>query len=167
MKWFRREPKPDPAETARQLRQQALDVSASQLGLAPTTGRPRVWGVLMETGYPEAAASLIAFADGTTSLYFSSGGGVIGAGQHAAVRAATEAFLAAAEGHLDALTPARDTSLPPEGKVRFLVRTFDGTLSGEADEDDLGNGRHRLSPLFHAGHAVIAAVRGADGRTEA
>jgi hypothetical protein len=43
--------------------------------------------------------------------------------------------------------------------VRFYVRTFTGTFVGEADEQDLGYNRHALSPVFHAGHAVITAVR--------
>jgi hypothetical protein len=34
-----------------------------------------VWGILMETGYSEATATLLALGDGTTSLYLSSGGG--------------------------------------------------------------------------------------------
>src|SRR5260221_6695827 len=33
-----------------------------------------VWGVVMETGYPKAVATLVALADGTVSLYFSNGG---------------------------------------------------------------------------------------------
>jgi len=32
-------------------------------------------------------------------------------------------------------------------------------LAAEADEQDLGHGRHPLTHVFHAGHGVIAAVR--------
>jgi hypothetical protein len=49
--------------------------------------------------------------------------------------------------------------LPAEGRVRFYLRTFSGTVSADADEEDLGNMRDQLSALFHAGHAVITAVR--------
>jgi hypothetical protein len=49
--------------------------------------------------------------------------------------------------------------MPSVGRVRFFLRTFAGTLTAEADEEDLGEGRHPLSPLFHAGHEVITAVR--------
>jgi hypothetical protein len=69
--WFRRKPKPDPTQTVRALREQALGVGAAELGLVATTERAHVWGVLMETGYPEAVATLVALGDGTTSLYFS------------------------------------------------------------------------------------------------
>jgi hypothetical protein len=98
--WFRRKSKADPAETIRGLRQHALTVSAADLGLGPTADRPQVWGVVMETGYPEAVATLVVLGEETTSLYFSNGGGVIGAGEHAAVRAAGEILLASAEQYL-------------------------------------------------------------------
>lgn len=45
------------------------------------------------------------------------------------------------------------------GRVRFYLRTFKGTVGAEANEEDLGKGRHILSPLFHTAHSVIAAVR--------
>jgi hypothetical protein len=117
----------------------------------------------METGYPEAAASLFAVVDGTTSLYFSSGGGIIGAGEHAAVRATLPPLFAAAEAHAASLVPAAATPLPEPGRVRFYLRTFGDTLTAEAAEDDLGHLRHPLSSLFHAGQEVIAAMRQTSG----
>ena len=105
------------------------------------------------------AASLVAFADGTTSLYFSNGGGVIGAGEHASVRAASETLLSVAESHVGRFTPAPGTALPAAGRVRFLVRTFAGTLGAEAGEADLGGGVHSLSAVFFAAQGVITAIR--------
>jgi hypothetical protein len=163
--WFRRKPKPsgapsssDPAEVMRQLREQALTLGAAELGLERMP-RGGVWGVLMETGIPNAAVSLVSFADGTTSLYFSSGGRVLGAGAHVRVRAVADAFLARVAEHLAHFTPARTTPLPAPGRVRFYVRSTGGTLTAEAGEEDLGQGRHALSPVFHAGHSLITAVR--------
>ncbi len=113
----------------------------------------------METGYPQAVVILVALADGTVSLYFSTGGGIIGAGPHERVRAAAETLLDAAQAHHAAFASAAATPPPDVGRVRFYVRTFGGTLTAEADEQDLGYGRHPLAPVFHAGHAVITAVR--------
>jgi len=157
--WFSRKPKPDPTEVARGLRAQALELGAEKVGLSPSREHPHIWGILMEIGYPEAVATLMALADDTVSLYFSSGGGVIGAGAHEPVRATLPGFFAEAEAHLGEFADAADTPLPEAGRVRFYVRTFDGTRTAEAAEGDLGNMRHALSPLFHAGHAVISAVR--------
>ena len=161
--WPWRKAKPDPKETMRGLREQALTRSASQLGLSPLPDRAHVFGILMETGYAEGVASLVALAEGSTSLYFSNGGGIIGAGEHASVRRALPPFFAAAEAHLTSFTPATSTPLPDQGRVRFYLRTFEGTLTAEADEQDLGHMKHDLSPVFHAGHAVIAAMRQASG----
>jgi hypothetical protein len=88
----------------------------------------------------------------------SSGGGIIGAGEHDAVRAASETLLSTAEAHLGDLAAAVVMPLPEVGRVRFCVRTFKGIMGAEASEEDLGEGRHTLSPLFHTAHAVIAAV---------
>jgi len=146
-------------EAVRELRELALTRAAADLGLSPGPEHPNVFGILMETGYPEAVASLVVFAEGSTSLYFSNGGGVIGAGEHASVRATLGAFFAETEAHLSAFTPPRSTPLPAPGRVRFYLRTFRGTLTAEADEQALGNMQHELSPVFHSGHAVVAAVR--------
>ena len=156
---FGRKAKPDPVEMSRKLRGQALSVGYGELGLGPTAARQNVWGVLMELGYPEAVATLVVLGDGTTSLYISTGGGIIGAGEHPPVRAAAEGFLAATEAHLTGFEAVAETPLPQTGRVRFYVRTFGGTLGAEADEQDLGHGRHSLSPVFHAGHAVITEMR--------
>ena len=71
----------------------------------------------MEMGYRRGTVTLVALADGTTSLYTRAGGGII----------------------------------------RAL--TYTGQTAGEATEDDLGQGRHPLSPVFHAGHRVITELR--------
>jgi hypothetical protein len=141
------------------LRERAFSLPANQLGVVPGAGHMRVWSVLMETGYPEAVASLVTIADGSASLYFSNGGGIIGAGEHDGVCAAAEAFMACADENAAGFVPAFEHPLPAVGRVRFYARTFDGLLTTEAAEVDLGENRHPLSPLFHLGHEVIAAVR--------
>jgi len=159
-----RSDQPDPAAATRALREQALTVDAAALGLAPTPRLPHVWGALMETGFAEGVVTLVTFADGTTSLYFSNGGGMIGLGQRDDVRAAAEAFLAEAEAHRAHAAPAAATPQPGPGRVRFYLRTFGGTLTAEADEEDLGYHRHPLSPVFHAAQSLLTAIREASGQ---
>jgi hypothetical protein len=149
----------DAAAMMRRLREQALRVSAHDLEITPSELRPRVWGALMELGYATGIATLMSLADGTTSLYFSNGGGVIGAGEQAAVREAAEAFLDSAEAHLDEFQPVEATPTPRIGRVRLYARTFQGTLGIEATDEELSRDLHPLSAVFHAGHAVITAIR--------
>jgi hypothetical protein len=159
MAFWSKKKSPDPAEASRALRDAALSSTAADLGLTSNGEHPNVFGFLMETGYPEAVATLSVFVEGSTSLYFSNGGGVIGAGQHASVRRTHPPLFKEAERQLAAFTPAKSTELPGMGRVRMYLRTFNGTVGAEADEQDLGNMRHQLSKLFHAAHATIAAIR--------
>ncbi len=113
----------------------------------------------METGYPEAIATLVAMADGTTSLYTSNGGGAIGSGEHEAVRTVALAFVNAACEFTSAMQWTDSFPLPPIGYVRFNLITARGNWTAEAPEQDLGYMRHPLSPLFHKGHEVLSAIR--------
>jgi hypothetical protein len=149
----------DPAALSRQLREKALSVTAADLSLEPTEARLNVWGVLMELGYPQAVATLAVFADGSASLYINTGGGVIGAGEHKPVRAEAEKFLFATQSFVQHFERTGETPYPRAGRVRFYVRTFEGTLTAEAGEEELGRKIHPLGPLFHTGHAVITQMR--------
>ena len=77
----------------------------------------------MDTRYPEAVMTLVALADGTTSLYFSNGGGMIGGGQHSRVAAATKRLVEIASRSLDLLSAASDFPLPPPGVMQLIAVT--------------------------------------------
>jgi hypothetical protein len=116
-------------------------------------------GVVMDVGVPAGSYTVVALADGTASLYTSTGGGVIGGGAHPAVVAAVRRLLDVAGSHLDALAPDVDDALPATGRVIIRVLTPAGRRRVEAAEDDLGEGRHPQSELFHAVHDVIGQLR--------
>jgi len=146
------------ADIYRGLRNNILSVDPRQLGLTPTP-QNSVWGLLMETGYPEAVATLVVIADGTVSLYFSNGGGIIGAGQHETVAESARALLASAPGFLGQMGKTADFPLPKPGDTRFSVLTFDGFFTAEAPEERLGDGGLPLSPLFYRAQDVITQIR--------
>lgn len=143
----------------RGLRDQILTLDPAAAGLGRTAERRVLWGALMEMGRGSGTATLVALADGTTSLYLSTGGGMIGGGFHQPVAEATAAFLACLEEHLGFLAPDPDDYLPASGRIVFRALAYDGRLHAEAAEDDLGFGRHPLSAVFYAGHGVITALR--------
>jgi hypothetical protein len=144
-----------PAEVYSGLRSQILALKPNELGIQDE----HPFAVLMETGYDEAVATLVVIADGTTSLYFSNGGGVIGAGEQPLVRNVSSKFLADITTVADKLQATKDCPLPMRGRVRFYLLSKDGVRTAEASEQDLGHNRHELSHVFHSGHAVITAVR--------
>jgi len=149
------------ADIYRNLRQQVFLLDPSKIGVTPSRSNS-VWGVVMETGYPEAVATLVTLADGTVSLYFSNGGGIIGVGQHEGPRKASSEFLTFSNQFLGQALPTKTFPLPSQGNTRFYFLTSNGILTVESNENDLGNNRLPLSPLFHKAHEVIAQARMAD-----
>jgi hypothetical protein len=149
--------RPTPVEVYEGLRQQVLALTPAELGAA--FGEASVLALLMETGYPEAVATLVGVADGTSSLYFSNGGGFIGAGTHSAVAEANRRWLEAAAACLSELSVITDPPLPAGGMTQLVAVTPEGLRGAVAPENDLGEGRHRLSPLFYAGQHVITQIR--------
>ncbi len=67
------------------LRAQILSLDPASAGLQQGSPRQVGWGAMMETGNPRGTATLVPLADGTTSLYLSTGGGSSAAGFHQAV----------------------------------------------------------------------------------
>ena len=116
----------------------------------------------METGYPEAVVTLVAMADGAASLYFSNGGGIIGAGEHEGPKVAARTLIAFAAHNLKGFLPTTSTPLPAPGRTRFYVLSAGGILTAEASEVDLGENRHALSPLFYSGQELITEMRRVD-----
>src|SRR5262249_48013954 len=133
--------------------------SSAALGIGLPEQLPRVWGAIMEIGFPDGAATLVCFADGSTSLLFSSGRGMTDSGEQPPVREAADAFLNAADSALAAFVPAIVSPLPLPGRVRFYLRTTDGLAAQDADEQELTRGEGPLAALYHAGQRVIARLR--------
>jgi hypothetical protein len=146
-------------EAYRDLRRLVLQLDPSEAGLRPTPSLPRVYGVMMETGYPEGCVTLVALADGSASLYLSAGTSMIGGGENESVAQRAKLLVQAAEEDLDLMPRASTAALPAVGSVVLRALTYDGYRELEAPEDDLGYERHELSALFHAGHDVITAMR--------
>jgi len=149
---------PPPAEVYVGLRQQLLRLMPDQLDDGAFADAP-ILALLMETGYPEAVATLVAVVDGTSSLYFSNGGGFIGAGTHAAVAEASGRWLETGREFLPELSVITDPPLPTEGMTQFVAVTPEGLRGVVAVEEELGEGQHGLSPLFYAGQDVITQIR--------
>jgi hypothetical protein len=146
----------DPAEVSAALRARLLNGSPVEFSVHPDS---TIWGVLMETGYPEAAATLVSLVDGTASIYFSTGGGVIGGGQHEDIAAAARRVVSLSKSHLAAMAATTQYPLPKPGRVKFYILTTKGVLTVEEAEETLGAGNHSLSPLFYAAQDVISGLR--------
>jgi hypothetical protein len=149
----------NPKDVAAGLRSMVLNLSAAEIGITPHVFPHQVWGIVMETGMSGGYYTLAVLADATTSLYFSNGGGILGAGEKPEVRKVSEQFIGWANRFVGSSSPATSLQPPSQGQTKFFFLTFNGVQSYEAPELELGEKRDSLAPLFHAGHAMIAAVR--------
>ena len=145
-----------------ELRLQALRVDAAMLGIEPSAELRDVFGVVMDTTYTRGVATLVALADATTSLYTSTGFGIIGGGGHPQVVTAGQSLLRTAEEHLDHFGPDESDDPPPVGSVTIRLLTFERRLAATEDESLLGAGHRPLSQVFYAAHDVIAELRRID-----
>ncbi len=152
------------AEVYTGMREMVLKLDDKQIG--DLNGKP-VWAVLMETGHEGAVVTLVAIAEGTASLYFSNGGGMIGLGEHANVRPASLALVREAAPYLKFMKKTEKFPVPKLGETIFYVVTSDGVFTYAAKEDDLGNKRDQFSPLFFQGHELVTQMRLADEKRRA
>lgn len=146
---------PVPEEIYLGLRNRVLTLEPASAGLAD---KP-LWGCVMETGYPNGVATLVCLSDGTTSLYTSTGGGIIGAGERERVARENAKLLTTLSAYLSAMSPSTDDKLPRDGQTMIRALTNEGQRLFEASENDLGEGRSEMSPVFHAAHSVISELR--------
>ena len=140
------------------LRSRILHTDPTALGFWGSSGR-EVWGAVMDMAFPGGVASLVSLEDGTTSLYTSTGGGVIGGRAHPPVVEATLAFLDAVAVYAPQFSPTDSDELPDAGHIRFHALAFEGRRGTDALESDLQSRTHELWPLYYSGHQVITALR--------
>jgi hypothetical protein len=142
------------------LRTAVLTLDPATLAVAPDEAWTAAAVAVMEIGVETGSATVVTVADGTVSLYLSSGGGVIGAGGHAAVGAAARHFrelIAESRGLLAVVEEV--PPLPAAGEVRFHACVGDARYGATAPEAALRSGRHPLASLYAAGQDVLTEIR--------
>jgi len=141
------------------LREQLFKLNPKTLDITPSEDLPRVWGFMMEMVVSQTWINLVCIADGTVSIYFGTGGGIIGAGEHNSVRTAARECLKKSEEVLEHLKKFDPVHLQNEETIKFHVLTYDGVRSDEAETNEINNGKHYLSELHNYAQNVITEVR--------
>ena len=142
-----------------QLRRLAFVTSPETLRIKSYGPINGVYGILMEIGLDNGSASLVSFNTGETSLYFSTGGSVIGASRYDSVRAAAIKFVAMAD---DFATRAPATLVypgPKRGEVQFYFLTKQAVLRRIFSEKELQSPVDPFHRLYLAGQSVISQLR--------
>lgn len=139
------------------LREQIFTLDSEKNGIPPV-GNNNVFGVVMDIGFPEGWATIVALSDGNASMYLSGGSGVIGGLNHNDIRETAISMATVADQFVPDCLPTTETPLPISGDVTFYILTTRGIRTMTAREEDLGEQRHALSPLFNKGQEVITLL---------
>lgn len=116
--------------------------------------------MVVDMALDSGVATVVSLVDGTTSLYTSTGGGVIGGGTIEPIGLASEALVYAAERDVEQIPPVAgdDRSVPRTGYVRFWVLTYAGVRMVEAHADDLTR-EHPLWRMHLSAQEVVTNLR--------
>ncbi len=120
----------------------------------------QVYGAVVDMGVDNInTATMICFIDGTTSLYFSNGGGIIGAGKHEAVNKAVLTFLENCFRALPITKLAESIDvLPKENHHTFYLFTKAGIFSIDMDLRDAQKSKE-AQLLFSQSQVVLNEIK--------
>ena len=104
-------------------------------------------------------ATTVSYQTGDASLYISTGGGVIGGGQHQNVNRAAKQFVSLAQTFLDKTTKTETTALPSTNEVKFFLLTNKGVFVGQEQMKNFENNSSAWLKLFEEGNKVLAQLR--------
>jgi len=147
------------ANTFGDLRGMAFSVTPDQLQLSLPSGKTVVYGVLMDWGIDTSTATIVSYQTGDASLYLSSGGGVIGGGQHQNVTSAAKHLINLAQSYLDKAEISETKSLPKQDEVNFYLLTNKGTYVGRDIMKNFDNNTSAWLPLFEQANKVLTELR--------
>ena len=118
-----------------------------------------VYGVIMDWEMGGAIATIISYQTGDASLYLSSGGGVIGGGQHQNVNSAAKQFISVAQTFLEKTIKTETTPLPSTDEVKFYFLTNKGVFVGQETIINFENNSSPWLKLFEEGNNVLTEIR--------
>lgn len=147
------------ASIYQELRSRAFGVDPTSIQAEPGESWNGATVAAMELALAGGTATIVAIADGTVSMYLSTGGGVIGAGEHVAVRAEGRRFRSVLADARGSLRPTAEFPLPTPGHVRFHAVLGRDRVTAVVSETLLRGGRHPLSPLYAAGQDLLTEIR--------
>ena len=149
-----------PREMSAELRLLALKATPGSLGLDPSAFARTAWGTVVDISRAQGGTMTIAcLASGNTSIYFSEGGGVLGAGSNAAVVAAAAELINEASRRLLDIPSSQVTNLPPAGSVAFIGLFSSGRRRVTEAESGLASGKSPLSQTYRLAQQVFIAAQ--------
>lgn len=139
----------------------ALGVTEAEVGKPPPEFAP-VLGVVIDIPRAGGVASVVALADGTTSMYTSTSGGTIGAGAHEAVATKSHALLTTLQRQIEMFPADERVNLPSVDFVQITLITSTGRRRASVPAAAFwGQEPSTVIDLIAAIQDVISAISGA------
>jgi hypothetical protein len=141
------------------LRKMAFDIKPESLGVTLDNDE-QVYGAIIDMGMnSNNVCTMVCFIDGTASLYFSTGGGFIGAGEHEDVRKAAGSFLVSIHQVLPVMRKTDCFDIVPiENHHIFYLLTRAGVYTIDIDLDDYSKSKETYF-LFSLAQMVLSEIR--------
>jgi len=163
LSWLR---KPLPNVLYMEKRNQLFRLDPEKVGIKRSNEHPNVWGVMTEFRVDGGYVTIVSLANGKTDMYFSSGNGIMGAGENSMVSLASAELVKTAERYLSQMQSTVDHPFPSPGYTRFYLLTYHGLLTGEVSENIMLDERtHPMYGLYAFTQNVITQIRHISGRT--
>lgn len=141
------------------MRKMALEVTAEQLGLQIPNDSIKVYGIITDLDMNGGTVTIVTYVTGDTSIYLSSGGGYIGAGQHESVRKVAKEFVD--NGHLISFKGKQyeNTDLPTNGNANFYFLSNARNTKITESIVKMESGESEFSKLFAELNNVMTEIR--------
>ena len=141
-----------------ELRNMALTANKDNLGLENIDDN-KVFGIVTDMAMPNGTASVVAFLTGDTSLYLSSGGAYIGAGNHDDVNKKIREIVDNLQKYKKQASPIEKAELPTSDQIKFNLLTEDGIYQITANGDDIMKGNSEHINLYKEVDKIMTLIR--------
>ena len=155
--WLR---KPLPNVLYMEMRGQMFRLNPEKVGIKKPNDDTKVWGVMTEFTVDGGYVTMVSLANGRTYMYFSSGSGILGAGDYSMVSIASAELVKTAERYVSQMKPTKVHPFPSAGHTRFYLLTYSGLYTSEAPESQMdGERAHPMYGLYAFTQNVITQIR--------
>ena len=155
--WLR---KPLPNVLYMEMRGQMFRLDPEKVGIKKGDQQTNVWGVITEFTLDGGYVTMVSLANGRTYMYFSSGSGILGAGDYSMVSIASAELVKTAERYISQMKLTTEYPFPSPGHTRFYLLTYSGLYTQEVSENIMLDERtHPLYGIYAFTQNVITQIR--------
>lgn len=148
-----------PSDTYLALREVAFSTRSEDVEVKVTPGQEQAYGVIVEFRRDAAMVTVVGFASGDSSVYLSTGGGLIGGRREPLVAAAAQSLVARAQLQLADLPLVKTYPTPDQGDVRVYVLTTAGLRGVEVARSQIETAHHPLNLLYADAQKIMSEFR--------